>query len=1179
MGFVNEKRDFFISYCVADKSWAIWVAAVLENAGYSVFVQAWDIKPGDDFINKIERYLSNTEYFVLILSKNYFKSHYCMSELESALNRYSQIDGNERYLFPVRIDDVIPDGLLASIVYLDLYGIGDEEQAKKRLLQGVDRSSIPRRATTFPGINKLSKPQLIQYPGEFPINNLQARNPYFVGRSELLEKINEQFHIREVICLTQVITGLGGIGKTQMALEYAHRYGAKYNDAIWWINSESAQSTFHDCLRFADALGLLPEGKETAEELSVNELGSRLKSWQNSHRSWLLVFDNAYDSEIITPYISSMAQGHVLVTSRNHNLHKMGSFNSLFIEAFSKDDAIAFMHERLSKKQIGEKHTLEELIEQLGRLPLALAQAASYIVTTNINCKSYLLLLNEHGLKVFDTAISNVTTADNKRIVSTTWEVSFKKLSEPAQQLLNLCAYMAPDNIPFDIFVQERDILPEPICSELSNSLTANNIILDLTKCSFTKRNGNLLSIHRLIQEIGRQKLLGDGLWISCCLSIVHSAFSYEYGNRKSMDAFALNVPHILEVAQHAEDILRGDKEAQKKVGNLYYKAGQGFYYNGQYEEALNWYCKSLGITETVLGKEHLSTATIYDCIADVYVELDDFNKALEWYQKALEIREKTIGNEHPDTATSYNNIAVIYESLGDYSKALEWTEKSLTIKVAVLGNEHPDTAASYTNIAAVYNSQGDYPKALEWYQKALAIYEKVMGAMHPSTSTIYNNIANLYLHQGDIAEALEWYQKALSVNEKVLGIEHPNTATIYNNIAQVYSQQGDSVQAFAWYLKALSIREKTLGEEHPDTAITYQNIGAVYFQQKKYTEALSYLLKASLILEKKFGINHPSSQKVRKILEDIFTILLPAASLSEQEYIAEMLVKLKERISVIQNALKFDWQKQGATVCHYTKLSTLPHLLKVKSEGSDSPRLRLSNMGHLNDPTEGQYLFELLDKYSGDVNRHAFRELFGSQRKTTEVNRTELPLSNVYIGSLSKAVDKLPMWTLYGDDSKGCCLVFSKDYFIKQTLYRVHYVKKNDVDNSDCEIDVGKGEIVAIRQIAQLLDPYIDKIANNNIMRYEVLRILDSIRFLFKSEDYEYEDEVRLILHSDDQNSLPQVDRSGDGIPRLFLNVEGDILYDEIILGAKVTNPSTAVPFIRNANVPKVSASAIEYR
>jgi tetratricopeptide (TPR) repeat protein len=243
------------------------------------------------------------------------------------------------------------------------------------------------------------------------------------------------------------------------------------------------------------------------------------------------------------------------------------------------------------------------------------------------------------------------------------------------------------------------------------------------------------------------------------------------------------------------------------------------------FDNALRFNKKALGIYEKILGEENINTINLYGIIGNIYGFQGNYSKALEFYQKALTIYEKVLDNEHPSVAALYNNIGYIYFEQSNYSKALEFHQKALEIQEKVLGNEHLDVATSYNNIGNACTKQGDYSKALEFHQKALEIRVKVLGNEHSNVATSYNNIGTVYDSQGNYSKALEFYQKALKIQEKALGHEHPDVATSYNNIGNAYDSQGDYSKALYFYQKALKIRKKVLGDSHPDTVVTRKNI------------------------------------------------------------------------------------------------------------------------------------------------------------------------------------------------------------------------------------------------------------------------------------------------------------------------------------------------------------------
>jgi len=886
---------YFISYTQKDVRWATWIAETIEKHGHEVVIQAWDIRPGDNLILMMDKFMRECDVCIPVLSQEYLDSAYC--EVEWAGTLAWAIKEKDKRVVPVRVSDVKPDGVLYAHVYIDLFSIEDEAAATAELHKGLQIIEVIRTSNGFPGrAAMLTTSTKVRYPGAMPPNNLPERNAYFSGREGLLNSIRENFPRDGTIYLKQTITGLGGVGKTQTALEYAHRFGKEYNDAIWWIRAQTAMEAFQDCLSFAEEFGLVPEGIDEARKLTPEELSKRLKPWFTAYSSWLIIFDNVDSAEysyaksnkddysntqyriggnnhvgssvVIDPYMSVMQSGHVLITTRHRELCQG---KPLDIGLYTPKEAAAFMRTRFEARPhlIDSKATLVALTKRLDYFPLALEQAAAYIIRAQISCHDYLSMLDDGGLEPLLSTLGTPTNYD--RAITATLALSLDRLGEGALQMLNLCSYMAPDKIPLGFYKRHREKFPKPLCDGLASRGKVNETVAELLNFSLVKRDGDYLNMHRLVQEVVRElQKGGETDWLELCLDAMMDALPDmdDYGRREVYDWFEQIASHAAVIGAFAE----GNEEKKERAAMLYHCLGIGSSYClAQYSQALEWHQRSLEIREKVLGFEHPSTASTYNDIALCCKDQGNYYKALEWHQKALDVREKVLGMEHPDTATTYNNIAVVYTWLGDHDRALELYQKAITIREKVLGMEHPDTASTYNYVAIVYNNQHDYDRALEWYQRALVIREKVLGMEHPDTASTYNYIALIYTNIGKHDRALELYQKALAIRERVLGMEHPNTASTYNYIARFYAKQGEYDVALKWYKKALTIREKVLGIEHPATAITYNNIADVYQKQEDYDTALTWILKCYYVRWNRFGLAHPYTKAIREHLEATF--------------------------------------------------------------------------------------------------------------------------------------------------------------------------------------------------------------------------------------------------------------------------------------------------------------------
>jgi tetratricopeptide (TPR) repeat protein len=848
----EDKKDFFISYNKADEQWAEWVAYMLKQNGYSCYIQAWDFHPGGNFVLDMHNALIKSERFIVVLSKNYLDSMYCQAEWTAAFTK--DPNGEKLSFIPVRVSDIEPEGLLASIIYIDLFGV-EEGVAEERLLNGVDIKDIPRNRPSFPGTPKL------RFPGSLPFNNLPfVRNNYFTGRDSIFEDICSGFENGSTISLTQIITGMGGLGKTQTALEYAYRYACKY-DYIWWVQAETEATVLMAYKNFVVKMGLLNEERQNNEVIIETVL-----NWVDSHGKWLFIYDNADNIAGNTPWLPRNNRENILITTRDRQNNIGKTVN---VDVFGKEEAIAFLEKRT---EIEDSSDALKLADRLGYLPLALEQAAAYIKINAITYMEYLSLLEDCGFRVLEK-IDGVINYESP--IAATLEVSFKKIElEASMQLLYLCSYMAPENIDETLFSENSGLLPPPLKEMMVDNLKKNDVWGQLTRYSLLKKQGNEkgYSMHRLLQEIVRDKIGNELQWAQVCLSIFRKSYDFEYGDIESHNRFLNLTPHVEAFLNVAKTILTTEEE-QEKAAYLYYNGGVGNRHLGNYSRALELYRNASTIYEKVLGKEHLNTATTYNDMAIVFHAQGEYDKALEYYNYALPISEKVLGKEHPNTANIYNNMAAVFRTQGGYGKALEYYNYALPISEKVLGREHPNTAIIYNNIAEVFRVQGNYDKALEYCGYALAIHEKILGKEHPNTATNYSSMALVFYAQGNYTKAFEYYGHALTIYEKILGKEHPDTARIYNSMAVIFKDQGAYDKALEYCGYALVIREKILGKEHPDTATTYNNMAIVFHDNGDYDKALEWYIRAYRIYLSKLRSEHLNTKMVLESITQAYDL------------------------------------------------------------------------------------------------------------------------------------------------------------------------------------------------------------------------------------------------------------------------------------------------------------------
>jgi tetratricopeptide (TPR) repeat protein len=657
--------------------------------------------------------------------------------------------------------------------------------------------------------------------------NAPPRNPFFTGRATHLEAIHKALTQGASAVLTQpqAISGLGGIGKTQTAIEYAHLYRAEY-PAVLWSPADSREALLSGFATLANLLNL-PQKDE--QDLSV--VAAAVRRWLESNSGWLLVLDNLEDLALVRQFVPAGAEGHLLITTR---LRATGEFaEPIELKRMEPEEGALFLLRRA--KVIPKDKSLEaagEIDQALARqismemdgLPLALDQAGAFIEETPSTLSEYLALYRAEGTAL---RARRGKLAPSHPSVTITFSLAVARVAEAnpaAAALVYGCAFLAPDAIPEEIFTQGGEQWGEPIASVVAKPLAWVESIEEAGRFALIRRDAEskTLYIHRLVQEVVKDEMNAQTRqgWAERLVRALNRVFPYvEFRNWPLCERL---LPHARMAAPLVEEFgLVSVVAARLLHQTAYYLQHQ----RGQYAEAEPLYQRSLAIREKALGPDHPDVATSLNNLALNYRRQGKNAEAAPLYQRSLAIREKALGPHHPDVALSLKNLAALYHSQGKYAEAEPLLQSSLAISEKALGPDHPDVAGSLNNLAELYRSQERCAEAAPLYQRSLGILEKALGPDHPDVATSLNNLARLYYSQGKYAEAAPLYQRSLAILEKSLGADHPYVATSLNNLAELYRSQGKYAEAEPLFQRSLSIREKALGPDHPDARLVRSNL------------------------------------------------------------------------------------------------------------------------------------------------------------------------------------------------------------------------------------------------------------------------------------------------------------------------------------------------------------------
>jgi tetratricopeptide (TPR) repeat protein len=825
--------DFFISYTQTDRAWAEWIAWVLEEAGYETKLQAWDFPAGTNFVEEMNRWIEKAERTVLVLSPDAEKSTFVKAEWTAAFAK------NPGKLLPVRVREVEPWGVLRSIVFEDLVKL-DESAAQNKLLIAASRvRAKPKDRPTFPGRTRARFPADLaavpedDIPAQSPLPKGSrmplSHNDLFVGRQEDLKELARQLKARETTAIGQVgtaaATGLGGIGKTQLACEFVHRYGQFFESGVFWMSFADPAAVPAEVAACGVTQALHPDYESLSLEQRVRLVE---ESWQSASPR-LLVFDNCEEEALILRWRPRHGGARVLLTSRRAGWDPGLGVKAVPLQVLPRPASIELLR-RFRSDVPQDDPILDTLADELGDLPLALHLAGSFLkryrYSPDGRPTTYFEAIRQEGLlrhpSLQGRASPHLPTG-HEADVRRTFALSFERLNPEdatdalAIALLSRAAYFAPgEPIPRALLLKTVEL-----GSDSEASLQAEDALQRLVDLGlFDLGEDGAVVLHRLIAKFAREA--GEG------------------GAAQRAVEWAL----LLEANRLNEAGVPGP--------------------------LLEWQPHLRAVTGAAWEREDEVAARLCDSMCHHLWMVGDLKEARPFSERALAISEKVLGPEHRLTATSLNNLGTLLRGQGDLVGARPYYERALAIWEKVLGSEHPDTALSLNNFGVLLRSQGDLAGARPYYERALAIWEKVLGPEHPDTARSLNNLGVLLDSQGDLAGARPYYERALAIREKALGPEHPDTANSLNNLGFLLQSQGDLAGAHPYFERALTIREKVLGPEHPDTALSLNNLGALLRSQGDFTGARPYFERALAIVEARLGPDHPSTKIVRGHLETL---------------------------------------------------------------------------------------------------------------------------------------------------------------------------------------------------------------------------------------------------------------------------------------------------------------------
>jgi tetratricopeptide (TPR) repeat protein len=645
---------------------------------------------------------------------------------------------------------------------------------------------------------------------------------WFVGRAHEIKSLRSLLLKGSVA----VLSGLGGIGKTQTALNYCHLHKEKYQ-FVFWLRAESEAEVQQGYAEIAGHLGL------PGAALSEQERAAAAVQWLGSHPYWLLVLDNLDQPASGTLDFPSHPRGHTLITTRLGHLELPTAGATLPLRELNPSESLKFLLTRCRRlvASSSEKEAAAQLAEELGHLPLALEQAAAYIVqfTTFAN---YLALYRERRLgqlekkKPFGEELPDA--------VATTWEINFQRIEEEAQTtatagryaaaLLRFSAFLAPDDIPMELVMlgakeacPELHGLLENAPSDAAREEIYNEALEPLTRYSLVtkKLEDHTFSLHRLVQAVTRERLPADDRqeWQVGVVRAVDAAFPLPiFVNRTLCERL---LPHATVV----RDMIAAQKIRIEASGHLLGNMGRFFFDRAQYTLAESYYEASAEIQKVAIDADHYHVALGFNNLAMLRHYQRRFPQAISSYEDALRITHLHFPDASLEVAMIFNNLGGVYMSAGEPIKATESYKRSLALvrQIHLVDNEY--AANVIQNLGLLSYHRGQYDKAERFYLEALKIWRRCQTSDYPEIGNATHNLAQLYRKQSAYDQALPLYREAIRIQTQAYPAGHPHLSTSYYNLAELYKALRCYAEARENYEAALEVDLKVFGKGHPEVA------------------------------------------------------------------------------------------------------------------------------------------------------------------------------------------------------------------------------------------------------------------------------------------------------------------------------------------------------------------------
>ncbi len=855
MDRAGRRVDVFVSHAGKDLAWAEWAAWQLQEAGYRVELADWDWPAGTDMMLRLSQALDRAERVLALVSESYLETGTDTRGAWTAL--LAGADGDSARLVPAYLeplpDERIP-ALLRPLRSCRLHDL-DEDAAVRALNDALAWPRRPQAAPGFPGSapraavhhDSGSAPRLpVASPGTW---QAPGRNPHFVGRDGVMAELRTTLRDNPGAVVVQALHGFSGIGKTQLAIEYVHRFASQY-DTVWWVDAEQPDLI---PTQLAD-LGTALLGTPPAADLT-RAARSALEALR--HRTgWLLVMDNAEDPDHVSRWLPAAGSGHVLITSRHPDWTDTAT--PLGVSVLSRAESVALLRGRVPELDVGQA---DGLSDDLGDLPLALAQAAGTL-RTGMPVATYRDLLAGDAAHILDTGRPRSYPVTLSAAIGIGM-ARLRSTRPAAASLLLLCAFLAPEPVPATWFTGARGALTTLGVKATQDPLWPWSSLSDLTGLGLAVSDARGVTVHRLTQAVLRDGTAPDhadlvhadlaalltandpgdpdapATWPRWARLLPHlAAITGAVLHEPSLRGLACRAARYLLVSgqaaaareftdglHHRWTAVLGPDHEDTQVLGLH--LGHAMHMLGHHRQAKEVNEAILERRRVLLGADDPGTLAAAQALAACLRPLGLHEQAAELDRHTLQVRRLLFGEDHPSTLVSAHDLAAGLRPLGRYEEARSLCEDTRERCLRVLGPDHPLTLVSAHDLAATLRGLKDFEGSRRLDEETLERRRRVLGVDHPHTLYSANGLAASLRGLGDFAGACRLDEETLERRRRVLGVDHPHTLYSANGLAASLRGLGDFTGARRLDEETLERRRRVLGVDHPHTLYSANGLAA----------------------------------------------------------------------------------------------------------------------------------------------------------------------------------------------------------------------------------------------------------------------------------------------------------------------------------------------------------------